>query len=91
MSNKFINIIKDVINNKADIQILEKICTLQEKLRYSYNLDDELGSIFGLNFFSKIFSEKFFQLNFKKEKLFWNQLFRKWCSLFLENIIFKHI
>lgn len=57
----------------------------------SYNLDDELGSIFGLNFFSKIFSEKFFQLNFKKEKLFWNQLFRKWCSLFLENIIFKHI
>jgi len=57
----------------------------------SYRIDEEFESIFGITFFSKIFSEKFIQFNFKKEKFFWEQLFRKWCCLFLENIIFKHI
>jgi len=46
MSSKFLHIVKDVLNKKVDIKILERICNLQEKLQYCYDLSEMIDIIY---------------------------------------------
>ncbi len=46
MGNHLISIVKDIVENKISIELLENICELTEKLNYSFNLDEMVQNIY---------------------------------------------